>query len=190
MDENSSTTRSPTFDGFEIVIIDDQESDDKDQREVAHEVYLEVSTSFYTWEREYASQTLAGLARNHAKRKPRPRPGHPTANLQNQGGEKLSFIFEEFASSSHSANGIRRTNKHRMASESIFQADLEEAYPRYSACTPTSTNLSGPSDPHLRASFAPFADDESFLLEPYLATFEDFIWQNDYPDPDCISALF
>ena len=186
MDENLSTPRPPTFDGFEPIIIDGEESDDKDQRDVAHEVYLKVSTSFYIWEREYASQTLAGLARNHAKRRPRPRP-RPTADLPN--GENLSFILEEFTSSSHTLNGIRRTHKHRMASEPIFQADPWEPYPRYTACTPTSTNLSGPADPHVRASFAPFADDDRFELESYLAGFEDFIWQNEYPDPDCISAL-
>ena len=188
MDENLSTPHPPTFDGFEPIIIDGEESDNKDQRDVAHEVYLKVLTSFNTWEREYASQTLTGLARNHAKRKPRQRP-RPTADLPNQDGEKLSFIFEEFTSSSHTANGIRRTYKRRMASEPIFQADPWEPYPRYTACTPTSTNLSGPADPHIRASFAPFADDDNFELELYLANFEDFIWQNEYPDPDCTFAL-
>jgi hypothetical protein len=192
MDENLSTPRQPTSDGFEPVIVDGQELDaEAEKRNVAHEVYLEVSTSFYTWERGHASQTLAGLARNHAKRKPKQRPRR-AADLQNQdSGEKISFIFEEFTSSSHTASGIRRTYKHRIASEPILRADPSsfEPYPRYTACTPTSTNLTGPLNAHLRASFAPFADDGSFKLELYLANFEDFIWQSEYPDPDCICPL-
>lgn len=187
MDENLST---PTLDGFEPVIVDSQELDaEENKRNVAYEVYLAVSTSFYTWERDYASQTLAGLARNHARRKLRQR-SRPTADLQNQEGEKISFVFEEFTSSLHIANGIRRTYEHRITSEPILRADPYEPYPRYTACTPTSTNLTGPLNPHLRASFAPFADDSRFELESYLAHFEDFIWQNEYPDPDCICALF
>ncbi|KAF8964964.1 hypothetical protein BDZ97DRAFT_1700000 [Flammula alnicola] len=55
-------------------------------------------------------------------------------------------------------------------------------YPRYSACTPSSKNVIG--EPHVRARFAPFADDQDFDLEGYLIHFEDFMWQNDFPDPD------
>ena len=181
MDENLSTS---TF---------DQESDGEgiDQRsKVAHGVYLEISKSFYTWERESISQILAGLPRSHAKRKRRQIP-RPTYDVQNQEeGEKISFVLEGFTSSSHTAFGIRRTHKYRIVIEPIIPKDGPyEPYPRYTACTPISANLSGPSDPHLRASFAPFADDARFELESYLANFEDFAWQNEFPDPDCICTL-
>ncbi|KAF8952910.1 hypothetical protein BDZ97DRAFT_1680444 [Flammula alnicola] len=57
-------------------------------------------------------------------------------------------------------------------------------YPRYSACTPSSKNVTVIGEPHVRARFAPFADDEKFDLDTYLTHFEDFMWQNEFPDPD------
>jgi hypothetical protein len=199
MDEALGTPRPPTleFNESETIIIDGRDSDDEgiwqvelNQRELAYNVHLDMSKSFYTWEREHTSQTLAGLARNHAKRKPRRRL-HPSsiADAQNQEGEIVYFVLEEFTPSSHTANGLRMTKKNRIAGEPIIHATAFDPYPRYTACTSTSTNLSGPLDPHLRASFAPFADDPRFRLDSYLANFEDFVWQNEYPDPDCACAL-
>ncbi|KIM45374.1 hypothetical protein M413DRAFT_442043 [Hebeloma cylindrosporum] len=176
MDESSPPPTSE-LDGSEPEIIDVDEIDRQQQRDYAYDVYLEVSKSFYTWEREDASQALAGLARNHTKRKSSRRP-FPTHDLQYQEGEKrIPFTVEKWTSHSH--------EKQSITSEPILVvAQGWDPYPQYTACTPTSTSLSGPPNPHLRASFAPYADDVRFKLEPFLADFEDFAWQNDFPDPD------
>ncbi len=171
------------------------------QRETAQRVYDDTRAAFCAWSEEHARTTIARLARPRN----RPPPPLPEPDPEQKWPRQALFLPDSDSSSDDSAqtiyfdvdefNPFTGTQHTRVRTASpVIRAKPFSPYPRYTMCTPASRSVPmrlGTTEPitndaPLRAAYAPFADDASFDVREYLSKFDDFAWQKDMRDPDCM----
>ncbi|KAF9486124.1 SET domain-containing protein [Pholiota conissans] len=143
------------------------------RHEIAYRIYHDLWKEFYSWEQDYSQSTLNQLSPAVYIRLP-DLPYLPEAHWKGRvtAHEEWATI-EDFDSGAYTRS---------VTSWEPLTAPAWNYYPRYTFCTPHSFSVE--AEQRSRAQFAPLADDEYFNKERFLKNFRDFMWQNDYPDPD------
>ncbi|KDR78331.1 hypothetical protein GALMADRAFT_155285 [Galerina marginata CBS 339.88] len=165
-------------------------SDDDDfwpeHGETAYRVYHDLWEEFYSWESEYCLQTISKLSRF---------PNKPAPSLPDESFSKFTkpnvasnqdaqwFTIQDYDPNSSGSRILTTAVCSDPTSYKIGNTGWQP-YARYTSCTPASRNVLAISDVHARAHFAPYADDAQFDQAEYLKEFEDFMWQNNFIDPD------
>ncbi|KAF5314432.1 hypothetical protein D9619_011851 [Psilocybe cf. subviscida] len=150
---------------------------------------------FYSWEQNYCYDTLLPSLRSSEHQPP---PNLPAAEIGASWEVCATVADAELLEDGYwevediNFDAVVRTpcqpisiQRHSTASAAPHAKVVPlEPYPNYTSCAPASRNVLVKGSRHLRAQFAPFADDPNFDLVRYLRDFEDFAWQNNYDDPD------
>lgn len=145
--------------------------------ETAYHVYQDLWTKFYDWDEDFCRQTIGSLSTSDFGWGDLPDDNHDGRTHSRQDDFSEWFVIEDLDQSR--ASYIRVCTKTILPDQKKFQQ-----YDKYTSCTPTSLNFSGPKNPLWAAAFLPFADNPTFPVKSYLKNFRTFGWQIDHPDPD------